>query len=60
MVLTDICMPYVDGLEVARYVEENMPSTKVVIITGYDEFDYAKKGTGVSCVLLHIKADYSR
>lgn len=43
VVLTDICMPYVDGLEVARYVEENMPGTKVVIITGYDEFDYAKK-----------------
>ncbi len=43
LILTDICMPYVDGLELARYVYEFARKTKVVIITGYDEFDYAKK-----------------
>lgn len=43
LVLTDICMPYVDGIELARYIHENCPDTLTVIISGYDEFDYAKQ-----------------
>lgn len=43
LVITDIYMPYVDGIEVARYVYENCRDTRVVIISGYDEFEYAKK-----------------
>ncbi|MEJ8735239.1 MULTISPECIES: response regulator [Mediterraneibacter] len=43
LVLTDICMPYADGLDVAKYVQENCPQCKVAIISGYDNFEYAKK-----------------
>lgn len=43
LVLTDICMPFMDGLDLAAYIHENKPETKVVIISGYDEFDYAKR-----------------
>ncbi len=43
LLLTDIYMPYVDGLELARFVHENYPDTKTVIISGYDEFEYAKQ-----------------
>lgn len=43
LLLTDICMPYVDGIELAHYVHENHPDTKTVIISGYDEFEYAKQ-----------------
>ena len=43
LVLTDICMPYVDGIELARYIHENCPDTRTVIISGYDEFEYAKQ-----------------
>ena len=43
LLLTDICMPFVDGMELARYAHDNCPDTKVVIISGYDEFEYAKK-----------------
>lgn len=43
LLLTDICMPYVDGIELARYVYEHHPDTRTVIISGYDEFDYAKQ-----------------
>ena len=43
LLLTDIYMPYVDGIELARYVHENHPDTKTVIISGYDEFEYAKQ-----------------
>lgn len=43
LVLTDICMPYVDGIELARYIFENCPDTRTIIISGYDEFEYAKQ-----------------
>lgn len=43
VVLTDICMPYVDGLELARYIHERTPETRVVILSGYAEFEYAKQ-----------------
>lgn len=42
LVLTDICMPYVDGMELTRYLYENHKETKVIIISGYDDFEYAK------------------
>ncbi len=43
VILTDICMPFLDGLELAKYVSERFPSTKIILITGYDKFDYAQK-----------------
>ncbi|RAU97311.1 response regulator [Paenibacillus sp. YN15] len=42
LVLTDIRMPLMDGLEVARYVSEHMPQTAIVILTGYRDFEYAQ------------------
>lgn len=43
LIVTDICMPYIDGIELSKYVFEHYTDTKVVIISGYDEFEYAKK-----------------
>ena len=43
IVLTDILMPYVDGLELARLIHEGYPDTVVVIFSGFGEFEYAKK-----------------
>ncbi|MFA9377043.1 MAG: response regulator [Lachnotalea sp.] len=43
LLITDICMPYVDGMELTKYMYENYPITKVIIVSGYDEFEYAKK-----------------
>ncbi|MGI6777620.1 MAG: response regulator [Acetivibrionales bacterium] len=43
VVLTDICMPFVDGLELTKYIMENYSHTKVIILTGYDEFEYAQQ-----------------
>lgn len=42
LVITDICMPYMDGLELASYIYQNYPNTKVVILSGHDEFEYAR------------------
>ena len=42
IVITDIKMPEADGLAVAKYVYENCPEKKVIILTGYADFEYAK------------------
>ncbi|MCM3630732.1 response regulator transcription factor [Paenibacillus glycanilyticus] len=43
IVLTDINMPFMDGLALSREVMERYPDTKVVILTGYDDFEYAQQ-----------------
>ncbi|MBD2864922.1 response regulator transcription factor [Paenibacillus oceani] len=43
IVVTDIRMPHMDGLELARQLKERVPQTKIVIISGYDDFDYARQ-----------------
>ena len=42
IIITDIKMPEADGLAVAKYVAENCPETKVILLTGYADFEYAK------------------
>ena len=42
LVITDIKMPHMDGLELADYIHVNHPGTDVIILTGYSEFDYAR------------------
>jgi two-component system, response regulator YesN len=43
VVMTDIYMPHVDGLAVAEYAATHHPGIIVVILSGYDEFEYAQK-----------------
>lgn len=43
LVITDIRMPAVDGLELAEYVRRHSPQTDVYVLTGHAEFDYAMK-----------------
>lgn len=43
VVLSDICMPFMDGLELTRQITYQYPSTKVIILTGYDDFEYAQQ-----------------
>ncbi len=42
LVLTDINMPYMDGLKLSKQIHEKFPDTKIVILSGYDDFQYAK------------------
>ncbi len=42
IVLLDIRMPKVSGLEAARYIHENHPETKVIILSGFSDFEYAQ------------------
>jgi two-component system response regulator YesN len=41
LIITDIKMPVMDGLALSQKIYESFPSTKVIILTGYKEFDYA-------------------
>ena len=43
VVLTDICMPYIDGMGLSKYVYENFPQTAIIIFSGYSDFEYAKQ-----------------
>lgn len=43
VVVTDIVMPRMNGLELAAYVHQNMPYIQVVIVSGYEDFEYARK-----------------
>ncbi len=42
VLITDIRMPFMDGLELSQIVRKELPDTKIVIISGYDDFNYAK------------------
>lgn len=42
LVITDIRMPLMDGLELAAALREECPETKVVFLTGYDDFSYIR------------------
>lgn len=43
VVLTDIRMPYMDGLVLTEKIRQKYPSIKVLIFSGYDDFEYAKR-----------------
>jgi two-component system, response regulator YesN len=43
VVITDITMPLMDGLELAAILKENYPTVKIVILTGFDDFKFAQQ-----------------
>lgn len=44
IVITDIKMPFMDGIELSRLLKKEMPSVEIIILSGYEEFEYAKAG----------------
>ena len=43
VVMTDIRMPYMDGLTLTSRIRQKYPSMKVLIFSGYDDFEYAQQ-----------------
>ena len=54
LLITDIKMPFMDGLSLIELVRQELPKTKIVIISGYDDFSYAQQAirSGVEQYLL--------
>lgn len=42
IVITDIRMPFMDGLELSRLIKKELPQIKIIILSGHEEFEYAK------------------
>lgn len=42
LVISDIKMTHVSGIDLAKYIFENRPSIKVILLSGYREFEYAR------------------
>ena len=47
LVLTDIVMPFMDGLELSEILAKEFPQIHVVILTGHEEFEYAQKSVSL-------------
>lgn len=43
VLITDIKMPFMDGLQLSKIIRERMPWVKVIILSGHDEFEYAQE-----------------
>ncbi len=47
ILITDIRMPFMDGRELSRLVKREFPKIKIIILSGYDEFEYAKEAINI-------------
>lgn len=47
VLITDIKMPFMDGLALSQIVTQEIPDIKIIIISGYDEFEYAQRAIRV-------------
>ncbi|NCD04701.1 MAG: response regulator [Spirochaetia bacterium] len=47
ILISDIKMPFLDGIELATIIKKKLPKTKIIFLTGYKEFDLAKKAINI-------------
>ena len=50
IVITDIKMPFMDGIELCKILRSQMPRISIIVLSGYDEFEYARK-----CIQLGVR-----
>lgn len=47
ILITDIKMPFMDGLELSRLIKKIQPWIRIIILSGHDEFEYAKQAISI-------------
>ncbi len=47
ILITDIKMPFMDGLELSKLLKKDMPDLKIIIISGYSDFEYAHRAIDI-------------
>lgn len=47
ILIADVCMPFMDGLELSAAAKKNMPWLHIIILSGHDEFEYAQKAVSI-------------
>lgn len=57
VVFSDIRMPGMSGFDLVDRIMEKWPSSRVVFLTGYDEFEYAYRANGYDCVSYLLKTE---
>ncbi len=55
LLLTDIRMPFVSGIELARQVREVRPATQIAFLSGYDDFSYAQQAIQYNIISYLLK-----
>lgn len=55
LVITDINMPFISGIEVARQIRSEYPTIKIIFLTGYDDFNYAKQAIDLNVTKYILK-----
>ena len=60
ILITDIKMPFMDGLTLCRIVKKTLPWIKILILSGHDEFEYARKAISIGVEEYLLKPVSSR
>ena len=55
LLLTDIRMPFISGIELARQVREIRPAMHIAFLSGYDDFEYAKQAIQYNIISYMLK-----
>lgn len=60
LLLTDIRMPFISGIELARQVREVRPATNIAFLSGFDDFEYAQQAIQYQHYQLYAQTPYGR
>ena len=55
LLITDIRMPFISGIELARQVREIRPATNIAFLSGYDDFEYAQQAIQYNIISYMLK-----
>ena len=55
LLITDINMPFVSGIDVARELRRDFPTVKIIFLTGYNDFNYAQQAIDLNVLKYILK-----